>query len=233
MKKMNVLVILLLLTLLTGCMYPTSELAQNQIPYEDQLASVQMAVSKYQAENGGLLPIKTREMETPTYIKYPIDFMLLAPKYMAEAPGNAFENGGIYQYVLIDVEDNPTVKVVDLRIAETIRTIKIRIQAQGFPPFGEEIAHNVYRLRYDKIGYEEPPYVISPYSGQPLDFFITGQGEILVDYRSDLMKMMQEDQKIKTSENPLHALAQAHPVAPAYALPMEINSDGEPQLIKK
>ena len=38
---------------------------------------------------------------------------------MAEPPGNAYESGGVFQYVIIDAESNPTVKIVDLRIAES------------------------------------------------------------------------------------------------------------------
>ena len=159
---------------------------QNQIPYEDQLDAVQTAVEKFQSANGGILPIKTRDQDTPIYIKYPIDFNKLKPQFMAEVPGNAYENGGIFQYVLIDVEDNPTVKIFDLRIAEKIREINIRIRSAGYPPFKESIAENVYTLDYSQIGYEEEPYVDSPYSNQNLPLLINGSGEIFVDYRIDL-----------------------------------------------
>src|SRR5579875_2095880 len=84
--------------LLSGCMYPEQNLAKNQIPYKDQLQAVQTAVNDYRKDNGGLLPIKTKEANTPIYEKYPIDFKKLMPKYMSEPPGNAFENGGIFQY---------------------------------------------------------------------------------------------------------------------------------------
>jgi hypothetical protein len=105
--------------LLSGCLYPEEKLQKNTIPYEDQIAAVQNSVDRFQEESGGLLPIKTRDMTTPIYQKYPIDFSALSPKYMAEPPGTAFESGGIYLYALVDVEENPTVKLIDLRIADT------------------------------------------------------------------------------------------------------------------
>ena len=80
----------------------------------------------YQENNGGLLPIKTRDMETDIYIKYPIEFSKIVPAYTEKIPSNAYEKGGIFQYVLMDVETNPTVKLVDLRVAERIRELNLR-----------------------------------------------------------------------------------------------------------
>ena len=83
----------------------------------------------------GLLPIKTRELETDIYIKYPIEFSKIVPAYTEKIPSNAYETGGIYQYVLIDVETNPTVKLVDLRSAERIRELNLRKNINGRVPF--------------------------------------------------------------------------------------------------
>src|SRR3954452_6975405 len=103
--KWNMLVYLALTAfLLTGCMYPQEELAKNQVPYQDQIQTVQTAVDAFRKDNGGILPIKTKEAETPIYQKYPIEFKKITPKYIADTPGNAYENGGVFQYVLVDVE---------------------------------------------------------------------------------------------------------------------------------
>ena len=32
-------------------------------------------------------------MNTPIYQKYPIDFQKISPRYIQEAPGNAYESG--------------------------------------------------------------------------------------------------------------------------------------------
>lgn len=166
-------------------MYPQDKLAKNQVPYENQIEEVQKAVNKFQKDNDGILPIKTKDQSTPIYEKYPIDFKKMIPNYLSDAPGNSYENGGIFQYVLIDVENKPKVKIFDLRIAEKIREIHMRIDAQGYPPFKDQVSKNVYTINYKKIGYKEEPYAISPYTNNNLPFVITTKGEIYVDYSSD------------------------------------------------
>lgn len=215
-------------------MYPDEKRAENQVPYEEQLQSVQNAVERYQEDNNGLLPIKTRDQDTPIYIKYPIDFSKLVPKYIPSPPGNAYENGGIFQYVLIDVEDNPTVKLVDLRIAEKIREIKMRIHSQGYPPFSEVIADNVFTLDFSKLGYKNNPYVTSPYTHNNLPFVIDGSGEIYVDYISDLYLALQEGEySFKTGENIISILAENSPIVPAYSMPYTIDENNEPIYMNK
>ncbi|MFO1444600.1 hypothetical protein KDN24_15620 [Bacillus sp. Bva_UNVM-123] len=215
-----ILLLLVIISVLTGCMYPKENLAKNQVPYEDQIVAVQAAVDKFKEDNGGLLPIKTKDQTTPIYQKYPIDFKKLAPKYMAEPPGNAFESGGVFQYVLVDVETEPKVKIFDLRIAETIREIKFRIKSQGYPPYKEQIAEHVFTLDYEKIGYKEAPVVLSPYSGHNLPFVVTGEAEIYVDYRTDLARAMQNKEfNYKQGDDIRNILVLDSPFVPAYSLP--------------
>ncbi len=120
-------------------MYPKENMKQNAVPYEDQLQVVQKAITTYKEQNGGILPIKTRDMSTPIYQKYPIDFQKIAPRYIQEAPGNAYESGGVYQYVLIDVETNPTVKLIDIRMVEQIQELSLKLRMyrdeHRYPPF--------------------------------------------------------------------------------------------------
>ena len=127
------------MSLLTGCLYPKENMKQNAVPYEDQLQVVQKAVVTFKEQNDGILPIKTRDMSTPIYQKYPIDFQQIAPRYIQEAPGNAYESGGVYQYVLIDVETNPTVKLIDVRMAEQIQELSLKLRMyrdeHQYPPF--------------------------------------------------------------------------------------------------
>jgi len=220
MKSQVVLLWSIVIMLLTGCMYPQDELAQNQIPYEDQVQAVQSAVNQFQKDNGGILPIKTKEKDTPIYEKYPIDFNRISPKYLAEPPGNAYESGGIFQYVLVDVEENPTVKIFDLRMAEKIKDINLLISLQKYPPYKEEITTGVYTMDFKKIGYEEERYVVSPYTNQNLSFVITGSGEVFVDYRSDLFQVMQSGSCKKTAgEDIRDCLLQDSLFVPAFSLP--------------
>ncbi|MCA1054648.1 hypothetical protein LCM10_06585 [Rossellomorea aquimaris] len=236
MKRVAVtgMLVILAMTLLSGCLYPEEKLSQNQIPYDTQVKAVQEAVEQYQKENDGLLPIKTRDQGTPIYQKYPIDFRKISPQYLPEIPGNAFENGGIFQYVLTDVEEDPTVKIFDLRMAETIREIKIRIQAGGYPPFKKEVAQNVYTLNYEEIGYEGEVYVDSPYSGKKLPLVINGDGEIFVDYSMDLYEKLQDTKKSpEQGEEIRYLLTEDSLFVPAYSLPYTVDEKKEPVFMTK
>ncbi|TMU88322.1 hypothetical protein FGG79_00965 [Bacillus sp. BHET2] len=222
------------MSILSGCMYPEEKLSQNQIPYETQVKAVQEAVETYQKDNSGLLPIKTRDQDTPIYQKYPIDFRKLAPRYLPEIPGNAFENGGVFQYVLVDVEEEPTVKIFDLRIAEQIRELKIRIQAHDYPPFNEEVANNVYSLNYKELGYDDEVYVNSPYSTKNLPLVINGDGDIFVDYSMDLFeKLKSGDNEFKKGDDIRNLLVEASFFVPAYSLPYTVDENNEPVFMTK
>lgn len=210
--------------LLSGCMYPDKERSQNELPYIDQIQSVQAAVDSFKKDNGGILPIKTRDANTPIFQKYPIDFKKLTPKYLAEPPGNAYENGGVFQYVLVDAETKPTVKLFDLRISQTIQDIKLRIKANGYPPYKKRMANNVYSLDFKKLGYEKPPYAVSPFTNQNLPFVVTGDAEVYVDYRSDLYQAIKKQGvSQEAGEDIRPILVKDSMFVPAYSLPYTLD----------
>ncbi len=218
----------LMTLLLSGCMFPKEELAQNQVPYKDQIQAVQQAVDDFRKDKGGILPIKTKDAKTPIYQKYPIDFKKIAPKYIAEPPGNAFESGGLFQYVLVDVERHPTVKLLDLRAAEAIRDINLRIKTKGFPPYKKEIAKNVYSLDFKKLGYKEPPFVVSPFTNKNLTFVVTGEAKVYVDYRPDLYEMLKKtDKEVKPGEDIRSILVDHSMFVPAFSLPYTLDMKTE------
>jgi hypothetical protein len=226
--------LLISVLLLSGCMYPGSERAENQRPYEEQLASVQGAVEQFQEASGGLLPIKTRDQDVDQYIKYPVDFKKIVPTYLSEVPPNAYENGGLFQYVIMDVEENPEVKLVDLRSAEKIREINIKLGINGYGPVDEEIAENVYTLNYKVMGYEDEQTVPSPYSDVNLPLVATGDGSIYVDYSIDLQRILQEDKPaVKPGDDIRFLLVDKYPVLPAYSLPYTVNEKNEPVFLTK
>ncbi|MFY0757802.1 hypothetical protein AB1K32_02830 [Metabacillus dongyingensis] len=240
MKKLApLLLVFLIMTMLSGCLYPDQELSQNQVPYEDQIAGVQNTVDRFKEDSGGLLPIKTRDMKTPIYQKYPVDFAQLVPKYMAEPPGTSYDSGGIYLYVLVDVEENPTVKLIDLRISEAIRDLKTRLNVYkassgGYPPYKEVVAENVFTLDYKKLGYEEAPHAVSPYSGETLPFVIDNTGEVYVDYRIDLYKALSEKKNTAAKgEDIRNLLVEDSPFVPAFSLPYTVNEKNEPVFLDK
>ena len=89
----------------------------------------------------------------------------------------------------------PIVKIFDLRIAEKLSELKLRVNVQGYPPFKEKIANNVYTLDYKKLGYAEEPFVVSPFTNRNLSFVINGNAEIFVDYRIDLYEALKKQMR--------------------------------------
>ncbi|MGG5253785.1 hypothetical protein ACQYAD_09840 [Neobacillus sp. SM06] len=206
-------------------MYPKEELAKNRTPYKDQVQAVQTAVDSFQKDNGGILPIKTKDADTPIYQKYPIDFKKIVPKYLVDPPGNAYENGGVFEYVLIDAETKPTVKLLDVRMADAIRDLKLRIKAGGYPPYKKRLADNVYTLDYHQLGLEKPLYAVSPFTHRNLPFVITGTGEIFVDYRADLFQVIQKGRyTLKPGVDIRWILTKNSLFVPAYSLPYTIDA---------
>ena len=202
--------------ILSGCLYPKSELAQNQIPYEEQLNMVQTAVD-----------------ETPIFEKYLIDFSLLKERgLLASIPGNAYEMGGVYQYVLITPEEDPRVKLIDLRLTEALRSVHFKLKLYRdkhlYPPFGEEITKGVYQINYDKLAMKEPPRVVSPYSQVNLPIVMDVNGELYIDYRIDLQRALEENDHSYTEGDDIRMiLAETTPFVPAYSLPYTILENGD------
>lgn len=229
--------ILLLIVLLSGCLYPQNELSKNETPNEAQLGMVQSAVEEYQDKTQGLVPIKTKENDTPIFQKYLVDFNLLKKEQiMAELPGNAYENGGIYQYTIITPEEDPRVKLIDLRITKSIREVMVKLQTYRnkhlYPPFGEEIADGIFQIDYEKLGYESPPYVVSPFTQENLPIIMDTDGELYVDYRMDLHNALEKyDNNYKEGDDIRYLLAENTPFVPAYSLPYTVK-DGEPVFSK-
>ncbi|MHA6259631.1 hypothetical protein ACXYMX_06900 [Sporosarcina sp. CAU 1771] len=232
-KKMTYVFLLSLTLLLTGCMYSGDEQGGQKIPYADQLESVQRAVDQYKESNGGLLPIKTRDAETDMYIKYPIEFSKIVPAYTEKIPSNAYEKGGIFQYVLMDVETNPTVKLVDLRGAERIRELNLRKNINGSTPYKEAVGEGVYRIDFEKMGFKESLTVPSPYSDATLPLIVGGDGIFYIDYSIDLNRILMEKQPdVKPGEDIRHILSDEFPVLPAYSKPYTVDENKEPIFIK-
>ncbi|MGE7779896.1 hypothetical protein ACQKL0_08025 [Peribacillus sp. NPDC097264] len=227
-NSFKILCLLCISGLLTGCLYPQKQKVQNQLPYKEQIQSVQSAVDQFKEDEGGILPIVTKEADTPIYQKYVIKFTKISPRYMAEPPDNAYESGGVFQYVLVNVENDPTVKLLDVRMAQKIQDISLRLQAyqqsNGYPPYKERISENVFTLDYKKMGLKEAPTVTSPYSQKDLYLVVDGDGNLYVDYTPDLYDVLQQhDGRIKTGEDIRELLVDSSEFVPAYSLPYTID----------
>ncbi|KMJ59767.1 hypothetical protein AB685_02570 [Bacillus sp. LL01] len=225
-------------SVLSGCLYPQDRMKQNQVPYIDQLESVQSSVDQYRESTSGLLPIKDRDMDTPIYQKYPIDFNKLSPRYIQEPPGTAYESGGVYLYVLVDVEDDPKVKLIDLRVAEQIRDINIRIDMykrsnNGYAPIKEVINDNAFKIDWEKLGYSTEPYAESPISGKNLPFILNNAGEAQLDYSIDLYDFLQNhEHDYKQGDDIRDIIVDNSVFVPAYSLPYTLDENNEPVISK-
>ncbi len=215
-------------------MYPKDEGESGNIPYSEHVESVQKAVDAYRDSQGGMLPIKTTELDTDIYIKYPIEFSKLVPAYTEKIPSSAYEKGGIFQYVLMDVEENPTVKLVDLRVAERIRELNLRknINNGYIPHKAEAIGNNIYEIDYEAMGFENQITVKSPYSDNFLPLVAGGDGNFYVDYSIDLQRILNEKQvDVKPGDDIRKLLEDISPVLPAYSLPYTVNENNEPVIM--
>ncbi|MED2972742.1 hypothetical protein P4361_10965 [Fictibacillus sp. B-59209] len=231
MKKICSLTFLVcLLFSLTGCLYPDSQKSENRIPYKDQMAMVQSAVDDYHKDTS-VLPIKNKDASTDVYEKYPIDFGRLIPKYMQQPPGNSFEKGGTFQYVLIDAETKPKVRLIDLVIVNKAQDLETRlkeyIRTHKYPPYQKILANGRYTLDYKKMGYKEAPYAVSPYSGKNLPFIVDNDSKVHVDYSIDLYHLLKKGQHVKNGEDIRPLLVQDSFFVPVRSVPYTVKN-GEP-----
>ncbi|PLR90287.1 hypothetical protein [Bacillus halotolerans] len=238
MGKLKCAMIFVAVIFLSGCLYPHERKSSVQAtPYQDQLKLVQSAVDEFQKANGGLLPIQTKDMSTPLYQKYPIDFNRLAPRYMAEPPSTAYESGGDYQYVLVDVENNPTVKLIDVKMAEKIRDIKLRVQMyrqeHKYPPYQDVLARDLFTLDGKKLGEADSLSVTSPISGNSLPLMINGDGEIYADYRTELVSCLKKSKKtFKPGTEIQDIIWEETPFVPAFSVKYTVNDKQEPVFLE-
>ncbi len=234
MKNLAKLSILFaVIILLGGCLYPEAEKMKHQESYQTQIDIVQGAVDQFQKDEGGILPIQTKAADTPLYQKYVINMKKISPRYIVAPPDSAYEAGGFFQYVLVDVETNPTVKLLDVRLAQAIQDLSLRLHAyqqqNGYPPFKERLANNAFTLDFEKLGLKEAPTVISPYSQKELHLILDEEGEIFVDYTPDLYDLLQKyDGDVKSGEDLREILVETSDFVPAYSLAYTVDDRNKP-----
>jgi len=218
--------------LLSGCLYPSGQRVENQVPYLDQIQAVQQAVNQYRQDHG-VLPIATRDMDTPIYQKYPVDFRKLVPRYLQQPPGNSFENGGVFQYVLVNVEEVPEVKLADLSVMNELRQFQTALnqymKKHTYAPVGEMVAIGIFQVDYEKLRYKEAPRVQSRYFGNYLPILLDNKGNIVIDYRIDLnMALQQYGHDFIKGEDIRSVLVDNSPFVPIFSIPYTIDENGEP-----
>jgi ferredoxin len=190
--------VIIVTVLLTGCLYPQDKVTENQLPHMEQVARVQAGIDQFYADNN-VLPIATKEMDTPIFEKYSIEFNQLVPRYIPNIPGAAFEQGGSYLFVLTDVENKPQVRLLDLKITGKIGDIQARVnyyfQKNKSLPVAGVAGTSFFYIDFNGIGLKEDAATLqSPYSGDQLPILMSFEGQVGVDYSTDLELFIQSNQ---------------------------------------
>ncbi|MDQ0257488.1 hypothetical protein J2S74_004946 [Evansella vedderi] len=232
------LLFFLAILLLTGCMYPDERRVENRVPYPDQIQSVQSAVIQYRQGNG-VLPVSDRGEETSIFQRYPVNFSQLIPNYLQSPPGNSFESGGVFQYVLLYPDEIPEVKVIDLTMSRTIQEFSRRVQLyrreHSFAPVAEFAGDELLRLDFEALNYDEEPTVDSPYHpNHRLPLLMQTNGEIVVDYTLDIKYFIEEYGlgEYSYGDDLRWLLVEHSPFIPVNSRPQTINEDGTAEFLK-
>jgi hypothetical protein len=190
----------LLLVWLSGCAYPNELRKENQANPSEFITVVQQAIDQYRTKTS-VLPIKNSDMTTPLYEKYVIDFgKLQRVNLLSTIPANAFEKGGIFMYVLVNVETKPEVKLMDLTAYQSVVELQKQVEDYkskhaGALPIGIQITPGFYYLDMQKLG-SKAPTVKSTYNRQSLINYVIQEstGTVAIDYAPDIMKVITSKQ---------------------------------------
>lgn len=230
----GIVAITALLPLLSGCMYPKEMRKENQVTAKESILVVQNAVDLYKQKNG-VLPIKNSDTNTPIYEKYVLDLKkMTSGPYLGQVPSVAFEKGGSYLFVLVNPDEKPEVKLMDLAAYQKAGDIQKQVDEfrkakNGELPFGEPAGRDVYRLDFAKMG-KKPEQMQSVYSRQYLGFIIDRDGRVGIDYAPEVMQAM-ERKGIKSADahtDLRSLLVSESPYVPAKSFPY-FWMDGEPK----
>ncbi|MBY0084416.1 MULTISPECIES: hypothetical protein [Brevibacillus] len=224
----------ILSSLLSGCLYPDERRAENQIPSTFFVEATQKAIEQFQKDTA-VLPIVTKSLDTPIFEKYEIDFRKMIPKYMPDVPGNAFEKGGVYKYVLIDVETKPTVKLIHLTAVSTVADVQSEVDRYKGHfeklPVLADLGNGYYSIDHERLGLKawQVPSTMGTYL---LPLVMNAEGQVGIDYASDIAQLLR-DTKVTVPEktDPRYVLARNSMFVPAKSFPYEM-VNGEPQLLK-
>lgn len=174
----------------SGCLYPEDNTPGGEASARESINTVQAAVNLY-FERTGLLPIQNADESVPLYEKYKIDLgKLQRTDYLGSVPSVAFEKGGRYQFLIIDEETKPQVKLLDIVLYQQVGDIQKKVNdyrsVKGdVNPAGAEAYPGYSFIDYGKLNIKAPD-VRSVYSRQPLDLLIDATGQVYVDYAIDI-----------------------------------------------
>ncbi|WP_424766080.1 hypothetical protein [Paenibacillus sp. sgz302251] len=190
--------LLFALSTLTGCLYPDSELRQNQAAPKEAVRNVQGAIDQYKSDTG-MLPMKNSTVDTPLYEKFYVDFDILGRSgYLSTIPAAAFENGGNFHFLIIDEDTKPRIKLLDIvtfqKINDVQSWVRTHVQSGGDLPKGEKMYPGFYHIDYKSMN-KKAPTIISIFSGQTLQAILDDNGVVYADYGIDIMQFVNKSGK--------------------------------------
>ncbi|WP_124727318.1 hypothetical protein [Staphylospora marina] len=213
---------IVLCLLMGGCMYPQEK--RQQLDQLDQhVARVQSAVDGYHRDQK-VLPYRYMEDDWKLTTRYAVDFRQLGG-YVGEIPPSAFEKGGNFMYVLVNVEKKPTVRLFDLRVNDRVGRVQNEVllhkKQKGSLPKGEPAGQGLYKVNFPALSMD-PVTVPSPYSADTeLELVMDEKGKVYVDYRVEAMKKWQTVEKKPETGTDLRAwLSEDALFVPAFSPPM-------------
>src|SRR5699024_6082185 len=167
--------------------------------------------------------------DTREYFEYQVDFDRLVSDYLDDRPPISYEAGGYYQFVILDAEENPTVKLADLRITEEIRSLLLRVNGMGdHVEFEETIGRNVYKLDLEFYNLNENATVTSPYSGGALNDHYSRGANLVVEYREKILRIIEEeDHQFGTGDDVREVLYEYTPVVPIYSPEITVDENND------
>ncbi|NME96872.1 hypothetical protein [Aneurinibacillus aneurinilyticus] len=219
--------------MLSGCAYPREQMIQNTAPPVQQIKMVQDAVDQFQKETG-VLPIMTRNANTPEFERYPVDFSKIVPKYIPYIPGAAFEAGGNYMFVLLDAETKPEVRLIDLTVSQGVQTMQEKVSRYFADkkefPFGQKVTDGYYLIDFNKLRMGEET-ILSHFSEQPMPYIMNEYGQVGVDYAMDLAMALRNAPQTQSQHQDIRrVLTNVSPLAPVKSFPYHL-IDGKPKLM--
>ncbi|MEK0314141.1 hypothetical protein [Cohnella sp. 56] len=222
---------------LAGCMYPDEYTPSNQVSAKEAVRSVQDAVDRYR-EDTGLLPIENASEATPKYEKFRLDFAKLKRMgYVTELPKEAFERGGSGQFIIVDEENNPQVKLLDLAVYQTIGTIQTKVNAyvlkhKGVQPAGDEVYPDFRLLDYKKLGIDDPA-IRSMYTGRVMELLIDPGSTVYADYGVDIVQALKKSDVKPAPTDDLRDFLTGESFYVPVKSPVYRLTDGEPRAYLK
>ncbi|WP_048602326.1 hypothetical protein [Rubeoparvulum massiliense] len=187
----------IILALSSGCAVPQDVLQKNNTMLPVAVQQIEDAVHQYYKEKA-ILPIVTKDRDTPIFEKYEIELAKLYPHYLTHIPEPAYEEGGIYRFVILDPEGEQAVRAMDLHLIQQVNDLQRwlieYVKKQGQYPTLEEVEPGYYTLNEDKLG-RQKAWIKSPFSDRQLPLLLHRSGRLIVDFRPEIQTMLVEGEE--------------------------------------